>query len=46
LAIDPTSHISDVALLIENGYGLKKLTMVDMFPHTPHIETVGILEKN
>ena len=46
VSCNPTTQSRDVALLIENGYGLKKLTMVDMFPHTPHIETVGILEKN
>ena len=46
VSCNPTTQSRDVALLMENGYGLKKLTMVDMFPHTPHIETVGILEKN
>ena len=46
VSCNPTTQSRDVALLMENGYGLKKLTMVDMFPHTHHIETVGILEKN
>ncbi len=46
VSCNPTTQARDVALLMENGYTLKKLSMVDMFPHTPHIETVGILEKN
>jgi 23S rRNA (uracil1939-C5)-methyltransferase len=46
VSCNPTTQSRDVALLMENGYELKKLTMVDMFPHTPHIETVGILKKS
>ena len=46
VSCNPTTQARDVALLMENGYELKKLSMVDMFPHTPHIETVGVLEKN
>lgn len=45
ISCNPATQARDVAMLMENGYRLKKLTMVDMFPHTPHIETVGILEK-
>jgi len=25
---------------------LQSMTLVDMFPHTPHIETVALLKKN
>ena len=46
VSCNPTTQSRDVALLMENGYELKKLTIVDMFPHTPHIETVGILKKS
>jgi 23S rRNA (uracil1939-C5)-methyltransferase len=45
VSCNPTTQARDVALLMENGYELKKLSMIDMFPHTPHIETVGVLEK-
>jgi len=45
ISCNPTTQSRDIALLNDEGYTLKKLTMVDMFPHTPHIETVGILEK-
>ena len=46
ISCNPTTQSRDIALLLEEGYTLKKLTMVDMFPHTPHIETVCILEKS
>jgi len=46
VSCNPTTQARDVALLMENGYELKKLSMVDMFPHTPHIETIAVLEKN
>jgi len=31
--------------LAEKGYVIKSAVMVDMFPHTPHIETVLLFEK-
>ncbi len=46
ISCNPTTQSRDIDLLMKDGFNLKKLTMVDMFPHTPHIETVGILEKN
>ena len=35
----------DINLLKENGYKLEKLYPFDLFPHTPHMEVLGILKK-
>ncbi|MBT4148857.1 MAG: 23S rRNA (uracil(1939)-C(5))-methyltransferase RlmD [Candidatus Marinimicrobia bacterium] len=45
ISCNPTTQARDTEVLQQNGYQLKSLTMVDMFPHTPHVETVGIFEK-
>jgi 23S rRNA (uracil1939-C5)-methyltransferase len=38
---DPASFARDTALLAELGYRLHDLSVVDCFPHTPHLEAVG-----
>lgn len=43
ISCNPATQARDVSLLIQGGYELKRLAMVDMFPHTPHIETVALL---
>jgi|TARA_Y100000310_G_scaffold316658_1_gene368638 23S rRNA (uracil1939-C5)-methyltransferase len=43
ISCNPSTQARDVAVLTESGYGLERLAMVDMFPHTPHIETVALL---
>ena len=45
ISCNPATFARDVKILIENGYVLKKITPVDMFPQTAHIEVVGLLEK-
>jgi len=45
ISCNPTTQARDTEILHMNGYKLKHLTMVDMFPHTPHVETVGIFVK-
>ena len=45
ISCNPATFARDVKILTENGYVLKKITPVDMFPQTGHIEVVGLLEK-
>ena len=45
ISCNPATFARDVKILTENGYVLKKITPVDMFPQTAHIEVVGLLEK-
>ena len=34
----------DLKILLNNGYKLKGITMIDLFPHTPYFETIALLE--
>jgi len=46
VSCNPTTLASDLAVLRdEYGYVLRRCTPVDMFPHTPHIESVNLLER-
>jgi 23S rRNA (uracil1939-C5)-methyltransferase len=46
VSCNPTTLASDVkALRAEWDYELQRARPVDMFPHTPHVETVALLEK-
>jgi 23S rRNA (uracil1939-C5)-methyltransferase len=45
VSCNPTTMGPNVAKLQEHGYRLVRVTPVDMFPHTPHVECVGLLAK-
>jgi 23S rRNA (uracil1939-C5)-methyltransferase len=45
VSCDPESLARDLARLISQGYAIESMQPVDMFPHTPHIETVVILDR-
>ena len=46
VSCNPTTLASDVKVLRgEYGYELTRATPVDMFPHTPHVETVALLTR-
>jgi len=36
----PSSLARDLEVFLESGYEVNKVRFVDMFPHTPHVETV------
>ena len=44
VSCNPTTLAPNAAQLVEAGYELKKVRPVDMFPQTPHIECVALLE--
>ena len=46
ISCNPATFARDVKILAENGYVLREVTPVDMFPQTSHIEVVGLLEKS
>ncbi|MCG2712887.1 MAG: 23S rRNA (uracil(1939)-C(5))-methyltransferase RlmD [Candidatus Omnitrophica bacterium] len=45
ISCDPATLNRDLKKLVP-GYKLRKIFAYDFFPHTPHIETLSILEKN
>ena len=45
VSCDSATLARDVKYLRENGYELKKVKAVDMFPHTVHVETVTLLQR-
>jgi 23S rRNA (uracil1939-C5)-methyltransferase len=45
VSCNPTTLAPNAAQLAEVGYRLRRVKPVDMFPQTPHIECVGLLEK-
>ena len=45
ISCKPTSLARDIAVLESNGYKLKSLTPVDMFPGTYHVESVVLMSR-
>lgn len=45
ISCNPSTQARDMTFLFETGYTLNKLSLVDQFPHTAHIESVALFTK-
>ncbi len=45
VSCDPASFARDVKVLVEHGFTLTKITPVDQFRWSPHVEVVGAMER-
>lgn len=45
VSCDPTSLAKDSALLLQNGYQVNKIGLIDMFAQTKHIETMVLFSR-
>ena len=46
VSCNPTTLAPNAAQMVEAGYRLVRVRPVDMFPQTPHIESVALLERD
>ncbi len=46
VSCDPPTLARDLRILIAAGYSLESIRALDLFPQTPHVETVVRLERN
>jgi 23S rRNA (uracil1939-C5)-methyltransferase len=45
VSCNPTTLAPNAAQLVESGYTLRRVRPVDMFPQTPHIECVALIDR-
>ena len=46
VSCEPTTFARDLGLFSERGYSLQRLSLIDIFPQTYHMETVGLLQQS
>lgn len=46
ISCEPSTHARDLSALVRGGYRVRRVAIVDMFPHTYHIESVALLERS
>lgn len=46
ISCNPQTQERDLRHLLQKGYRLERLALVDMFPHTTHVETVAVLRRD
>jgi 23S rRNA (uracil1939-C5)-methyltransferase len=45
VSCNPEALANDLAAVAGHGYRIRSLMPIDMFPHTPHIETVAVIAR-
>ncbi len=45
VSCNPASFVRDLRTFMDAGYRLASLSPFDLFPHTPHLETLAVLSK-
>ncbi len=45
VSCNPATQARDTEILMEAGYKISKMSLVDQFPHTAHIESIVLFEK-
>lgn len=45
ISCDPPTMARDARRLLDGGYGLTSLTAFDLFPNTPHVESLGVFDR-
>ncbi len=46
VSCEPTTFARDLRLFSDRGYALRRLSLIDMFPQTYHMEAVGLLTQS
>lgn len=46
VSCNPKTQANDLKKILYNNYHIEDLKLVDMFPHTPHIESIALIKKD
>ncbi|MBC8591078.1 23S rRNA (uracil(1939)-C(5))-methyltransferase RlmD [Wansuia hejianensis] len=45
VSCNPITLVRDLEVFVERGYKIEKVKLMDMFPRTPHVETVALMSR-